>query len=427
MSPRAGSLPPSSTEAPAYLSAKDVLSFLNIKPQTLYAYVARGWIRAIGQPHTRRKMYSRDDVERVRARSLARAGHGPAAASSMRWGEPVISSSITQITAEGPRYRGRLAVDLARSGHLFEATADLLWTGVWNETGKPWSTARPPQAFTDAASHLARTLSQLKFRQSAGFIVQLLSATQGGNPEIALGGTEPAARQLIHVVASAFSHLAGAQPSGVRSGESITEILSRSMRKKLDDDDHALLNAALTLSADHELAPATFATRIAASTGAHLHECVTVGLAAFDGHLIGLGADQIEDRVRNAKNKQELLDSFHLQQRQGRSLFGFNHLLYATIDPRARYLFDAVRAKRRIAPRAKMLLDVLDAVQADMGAYPNLPIGLVAVQLSLDLPARSASGLFLLGRLAGWVAHVQEQRLAGFLLRPRAKYAGPSM
>ena len=46
-------------------------------------------------------------------------------------------------------------------------------------------------------------------------------------------------------------------------------------------DDHELLNAALTLSADHELAPATFATRVAASTGAHLHACVTAGLAAL--------------------------------------------------------------------------------------------------------------------------------------------------
>ncbi len=418
---RAVSQPSSTTAKPAYLPTKDVLSFLNIKPQTLYAYVARGWIRSFGQPHTRRKMYSRDDVERVRARSMARAGHGPAAAGLMRWGEPVISSSITQITADGPRYRGRLAVDLSRAGHPFETTADLLWTGVSNETGAPWSTARPPQAFAHASNYLRRALSPLQFQQNVGLIVQLLSAAQGGNPEATLGGTEPAARQLIHVVASAFAQLAGGQPTATRPGESITEILSRSMRKKLDDDDHELLNAALTLSADHELAPATFATRIAASTGAHLHECITVGLASWEG----LGVDQIEDRVRNAKSKQELLDSIQLQQRPGRTLYGFNHPLYATIDPRARYLIDAVRAKRRITPKAKMFLDVIDAVQADVGANPMLSIGLVAVQLSLDLPTRSAGGLFLLGRLAGWVAHVQEQRLAGFLMRPRAKYAGP--
>ena len=78
-----------------FLSAKQALEILGVKPQTLYVYVTRGWIRAIAQRNTRGKLYSRDDIERMRMRSLARAGHGPAAASAMHWGEPVMASSIT--------------------------------------------------------------------------------------------------------------------------------------------------------------------------------------------------------------------------------------------------------------------------------------------------------------------------------------------
>jgi len=53
---------------------------------------------------------------------------------------------------------------------------------------------------------------------------------------------------------------------------------------------------------------------------------------------------------------------------------------------------------------------------------PSIEVGLVALSAALGLPERSASALWTLGRTAGWIAHVMEQRLAGFVLRPRAKY-----
>ena len=127
-----------------YLPTKTALDVLGVKPQTLYAYVSRGWIRSIAQNGTREKLYLREDVEKVKARSVARAGHGPAAATAMRWGEPVIHSSITEITPEGPRYRGRLATDLARTQQAFEATADFLWTGLWHEGTDAWRVEPPP-------------------------------------------------------------------------------------------------------------------------------------------------------------------------------------------------------------------------------------------------------------------------------------------
>ncbi len=56
---------------------------------------------------------------------------------------------------------------------------------------------------------------------------------------------------------------------------------------------------------------------------------------------------------------------------------------------------------------------------------PTLDIGLCAVSAALGLPPGSAGALFAIGRSAGWVAQVFEQRELGFLLRPRARYVGP--
>jgi len=51
-------------------------------------------------------------------------------------------------------------------------------------------------------------------------------------------------------------------------------------------------------------------------------------------------------------------------------------------------------------------------------------LALVALARALGLPAGAAITLFAVGRAAGWIAHAIEQREAGFLLRPRARFVG---
>ncbi len=85
------------------------VGILRVKPQTLYSYVSRGLIRRLERPTARTSYYNRQDIPRLKARSLARSGHGPAAASAMHWGEPVLTTAITEITPQGPRYREELA------------------------------------------------------------------------------------------------------------------------------------------------------------------------------------------------------------------------------------------------------------------------------------------------------------------------------
>jgi citrate synthase len=55
---------------------------------------------------------------------------------------------------------------------------------------------------------------------------------------------------------------------------------------------------------------------------------------------------------------------------------------------------------------------------------PTLDVGLVVIAGALALPRGAAMATFAWGRLAGWIAHVLEQRSDGHLLRPRARYVG---
>src|SRR5687767_11211200 len=117
------------SDQPEWLPAPQALALLGVKRKTLYAYVSRGLVRSVPSPGTRTRLYARDDLARLRSRHDARAGHGPLAASALRWGEPVLESAITDIRSDGPAFRGRSAVALAEGGASFEAVATLLWTG----------------------------------------------------------------------------------------------------------------------------------------------------------------------------------------------------------------------------------------------------------------------------------------------------------
>lgn len=415
---------PADTGKQSYLTAKDVIGILDIKPQTLYAYVSRGWVRTIAQQGTRVKLYVREDVEKLQARSQARAGHGPNAAGALRWGEPVINSAITELTPQGPRYRGMLATDLARMECTFEATADLLWGGLWNEKTAFWPKYPPGPEFTRLISPYFKKTSAELVRGRLAMLVQFLSETQGGNPETLLGSMTAAARQIVHVIAGAFGVLCGTPFVHAKAHESVAGLLMRAMQLDQSDNVRRGLNAALTLAADHELALPTFTARAAASTGANLNACVLTGLATFDGPLTGATGSGIEELVITCKTKAELKDQVLRTYKQGRQLAGFNHPMYPGGDPRAQFLIEFARSLPTLPPPAHALLETLEEVARDFQIVPAFPAGLAALQLALGLPPGSGSTLFFLGRIAGLVAHVQEQRLAAFFIRPRARYVG---
>ncbi len=125
------------------LTAQEASDLLGIKLASLYTYVSRGLLRPVRHPHRKENRYQRGDVECLKVRSSARQGHGAVAANAMRWGQPVMDTGISEISDEGPRYRGHLASDLVRHPGVFENVAELLWTGVLTDSPHAWSVEAP--------------------------------------------------------------------------------------------------------------------------------------------------------------------------------------------------------------------------------------------------------------------------------------------
>jgi len=61
-----------------------------------------------------------------------------------------------------------------------------------------------------------------------------------------------------------------------------------------------------------------------------------------------------------------------------------------------------------------------------VGEKVNVDFVLAAMAAAFDLPREAPIIMFSLARSTGWLAHAMEQIDSGELIRPRARYAGPS-
>src|ERR1035438_6868705 len=107
-----------------YLSAREASAELAISPATLYAYVSRGLIRSEPSQDSRSHRYRAEDIRGLKQRRTP--SPEPRGFRSFDPDLPVMDSTISTITEDGPIYRGVNCVDLAQKDTL-EHAATLLW------------------------------------------------------------------------------------------------------------------------------------------------------------------------------------------------------------------------------------------------------------------------------------------------------------
>ncbi|MDI7775589.1 citrate/2-methylcitrate synthase [Asticcacaulis sp. EMRT-3] len=387
-----------------WISRSEALKRLEVKPQTLYAYVSRQRIAAKNDPaHPRMSLYALDDVERLTRRAPGRSTQRAQAPTPMpslsggtvTRGEAAIDTEIS-ITLEGRHYyRGHDSLKLAARDN-FEAVAALLWQ---SPTPNPFGPLKPRPDVNFPGGPRTRVLSMLSRRME----------------EDALADVDPQ-RDLRLEAASLINEMVDSVTNG---GPRLFfhQRLARAW-KVYDNADVDLLRRALVLCADTSLDDSTLAVRVAAAAMGPLAGPVMAGFATLMGPRLGGRISRAESyvtQVRRHGNPQVLARSLL---DRGLELPGFEKGPMPSEQDRARNLIDA-------APQMGADLKTILKVGEDLtGQSAGMSLALALIGRHLDLPREAPMTLYGLGRSAGWLAHAIEQMQTGAAPRARLRYIG---
>ncbi len=191
-------------------------------------------------------------------------------------------------------------------------------------------------------------------------------------------------------------------------------------------------DVSLILYAEHSFNASTFTSRVITSTQSDYYSAITGAIAALKGPLHG-GANEavmkmfqtILQTVGLGGAEQWIRDALACKTR----IMGFGHRVYRTGDSRVptmeQHFFNVAQVKQD-TELVKLYKTVADVVVAEKGIHPNLDYPSAPAYYLMGFMIDFFTPIFVMSRIAGWSAHIIEQRAANRLIRPICAYTGPA-
>jgi citrate synthase len=184
-------------------------------------------------------------------------------------------------------------------------------------------------------------------------------------------------------------------------------------------------------TAEHGLNASTFTARVVASTGADCGAALSAAVGALSGPLHGGAPAYVKPMLAEVaelgdpeKWVRDTLDA-------GKRIMGFGHRVYRAEDPRSRIL---KRTARELGSPQIEIAEQLEAAalaelerrKPDRPLKTNVEYYSALVLDIAEVPPPVAPAMFACSRVAGWSAHILEQKRTGRLFRPSSRYVGPT-
>ncbi len=217
----------------------------------------------------------------------------------------------------------------------------------------------------------------------------------------------------------------------VAQGQTAAEKFLLRWRGQADPRHAKAIDTYWICTAEHGLNASTFTARIVASTGADCGASLSAAVGALSGPLHG-GAPayvkpMLEEVAAAGDPERWVKDTLAA----GKRIMGFGHRIYRAEDPRSRLL---KRTAKELGSAQVELAEELEqvALAALQERHPERVLATnveyySAIVLDVaEIPPRLAPAMFACSRVAGWSAHILEQKRTGRLFRPSARYVGPA-
>ena len=193
----------------------------------------------------------------------------------------------------------------------------------------------------------------------------------------------------------------------------------------------------LILHAEHSFNASTFAAREIASTRAHMYACIGGAVGALSGELHGGANIQVMKMLLEIAEIANVEKWVEARLQQGGRIMGMGHAVYRTTDPRAEILSRLSRAMSKetgtkwfeITERVENFTKKYMLENKKQAIYPNVDLYSASLYYSMGIPMDLNTPIFAISRIAGWCAHIIEEKFAEAapkpaLYRPKAAYVG---
>lgn len=213
-------------------------------------------------------------------------------------------------------------------------------------------------------------------------------------------------------------------------GLSLSEhILQLILERKPAEEERRCLDVSLILYAEHEFNASTFTVRTIASTLSDFYSAICGGIGALRGPLHG-GANEWAMALISQFSDADAAEKAILEMLAKKQLvMGFGHRVYTTSDPRTPIIKSWAKKLAHTAEQKKLfgIAERIEKVMWDeKRLFPNLDFYSALAYHFCGIPTPMFTPLFVMSRIAGWSAHLVEQRAHNKLIRPLSHYTGPA-